>query len=396
MSGRAHVTRLRRAAFSFIAPLWLACGGRTEPIVEIVPRDAAVDAGRDAGPATLPCVERPDGAVAVELEFVAVHSSVDLSLALDVTGSMFDEQELLASLARPLVAELTALAPDVALGLAMTGDDANPPYGTGRESVSRDPVPVHASTDILEAALASAPADWDGGDGPEGQSQALYFLATDEPHYALMPPSCDGIAVGRMCFRSEAARIFVLFTDAPFHEGRGGTHPYDRATVPYARTHDQVIAALRETDTHVVGVFSGPPMYAGDLTQIARDTGSVTAGGSPVVVSISRDGEGIDAATVEAARTFLTEVPFDVDLHAEASARVTVAVAAERAEPSTGAMPAGDHFERVVPGTRLFFELEVRGALPAVVTLALRADRREVLERLTLRVEPGPRCLVEP
>lgn len=167
----------------------------------------------------------------VPFEIDALHSSVDVALVLDATGRMLDEAVLLASRASEVFMGLAELAPDVALGLGFSGDYSNRPYGTATEHVAVVPILIGTDLQRLPIYVTGVPMDWTGGNGPEPQSQALYLYATNEPFWDLEPVTCPLGHVGRMCFRPSAARLFLLLTDALFHEGRGGTNAYDRARI---------------------------------------------------------------------------------------------------------------------------------------------------------------------
>ncbi|TKC97037.1 hypothetical protein [Polyangium fumosum] len=127
-----------------------------------------------------------------------------------------------------------------------------------------------------------------GGDAPEGTSQALWLAATNPNNYAL---TIGGIwnypqhacplmgGIGAPCFRPESLPIFVLITDAAFHNGPNVTHQYDGAKVGgTVKTYADAVTALNNINAKVVGVpvATGSPGAArADLTDLATQTGSL-------------------------------------------------------------------------------------------------------------------------
>jgi hypothetical protein len=127
-----------------------------------------------------------------------------------------------------------------------------------------------------------------GGDGPEATTQALWLAATNGLYAATIgglwspaspyPAPCPDLSMlGVPCFRKDAVPIFVLVTDAAFHNGPLATHNYDPTKVGGVKTYAEATAALDQIQAKIVGV----PVNTGsagaaraDLTELAKKTGS--------------------------------------------------------------------------------------------------------------------------
>ena len=137
----------------------------------------------------------------------------------------------------------------------------------------------------VKAILSSLKAGG-GGDSPEGTTQALWTAATGLTYEATLggywksaPRSCsdDGL-LGAPCFRTDAVPIFVVVTDAPFHNGPSTEYDYDASFTGGTRSYDDAITAINQMGGKVVGVpvNTGTPGAArGDLRDLAEKTGSV-------------------------------------------------------------------------------------------------------------------------
>jgi hypothetical protein len=120
------------------------------------------------------------------------------------------------------------------------------------------------------------------------------------------------------------------------------------------------------------------------MQAIARDTGTVTASGTPLVIGINTDGSDLDARVVSAIQTFTRQVRFNasarvVDLDpTRPASRIVAAVRPLAADPAGNVLRTdGAVFYGVVPGTRLTFSLELVSPLP----------RTDVAQRFPARVQ---------
>lgn len=126
-----------------------------------------------------------------------------------------------------------------------------------------------------------------GGDAPEATTQALWLAAKNEtfaltiggiwnpntPYTCLLPG-----ATGVPCFRPGGLPIFVMITDAAFHNGSNAAYNYDPTKVGGSvKTYLDTVNALKSIHAKVVGVpvSTGAPNAARlDLTDLATKTDS--------------------------------------------------------------------------------------------------------------------------
>ncbi|MEZ4229323.1 MAG: hypothetical protein R3B89_09170 [Polyangiaceae bacterium] len=129
----------------------------------------------------------------------------------------------------------------------------------------------------------------DGGlDGPEAATQAL-FMAVDSSPIAFTgggvwsptAANCDPGLLGRVCFRPGKLPIFVLISDAQFHNGPVATNDYDSQIAGGAKSYAEVVSAMNAIGAKIVGVpvqTGGGGSAAGtrtDMVDLAQKTGSL-------------------------------------------------------------------------------------------------------------------------
>ncbi len=183
----------------------------------------------------------------------------------------------------------------------------------------------NGTPDILEA-VTGLPCHG-GNDGEEATGPALWVTATgtgvswDYSGYSGSIPdqSCPSIPdemgsrFGYPCFRPGALPIILLFGDYQWHNGPGGSAPY-----PFpAPSYEEAVAELNRIGARVIPIvnsFGSPPS---NYTQIALDTGTVRADGTPLVFSISTGGTGLDSAVVDAVVELTSGTPQDVTTRTE-------------------------------------------------------------------------------
>lgn len=352
----------------------------------------------DAGPPPVPdvCIELPpeEPPDFVDITFLARISTADVLLLVDVTGSMSDEIEQIRRTLRDIIIpEMARSVADVRFAVATHADFPVNPYGTALDDPFRLFVPSTDDLDAVQTAVTRIEPT-SGGDGPESQIEALFQVATGQGRGRFIPTaSCPEGTVGYPCFRNNGSRIILLFTDATFHNGPGGSNPYTPGTVrPTPANYTQTVAALRGIGAKVLGLYSGPPGATdaiADLESIARDTGAVTAGGVPIWLDIGSRGERLDTGVIESVRTLVEEVPIDIDTLVEDwpgddldALEFVTGVETLGADPVGGAVDLGDSYERVRPGTRVSFRVFLandsiaRGPEPIsyFLTTTLRGD----------------------
>jgi hypothetical protein len=261
-----------------------------------------------------------------DFTFSAGVARADIYFLVDTTASMQPAIDALSSslastiLPTILNGDLGAKPPippidDAWIGIGTVGDLPWAPYGQPGDDAYRNsfdlggqrvlgdvsaPVkqngkwkpPASVST-ILGSLMAAG-----GGDGPEGTTQALWLAATNQAYAAVGPndfwnpeaawsdgdpnlpyPAKCGTpgARGVPCFRPQSLPIFVLVSDAPFHDGPNAANDYG-ADTSGTRSYADAVAALQAIDAKVVGVpvaGGNPGAARADMKDLAEKTGSL-------------------------------------------------------------------------------------------------------------------------
>ncbi len=208
---------------------------------------------------------------------------VDVFFVVDLTGSFLDDLPVFQAAAPTIIDDL-AVDNDLLVGLGSFEDYPISPFGSsgaGDEAYRRDIdlTDQHADVKTVIAGLSTK----SGADGPESQLPALFQAATgagQDLTGAGFPLA--SIAAGQEAnFRDGAVKLFLLWTDAPFHR------PGDAGTIPYPGPSftDTVNAILALDPPKVIGVASGT---AGpDLLAMAIATGALAPAGG-----VDRDDDG--------------------------------------------------------------------------------------------------------
>jgi hypothetical protein len=290
------------------------CGAKTGLDVPDASRQRTLDAGRDAG---VPCFEVPfDGGVLdVPLELEAQLGRADVLFLVDTTASMGDEiTQIRAGLRDRIAPGIADAIPDSELGVASFEDFPAEDCGDTSDAPFRLLTPITDDLNRVQAAVDALRLG-NGLDRPESQVEALYQTATGEGLGRYIPPSfgCPGGGIGYPCFRSDALPIVLLFTDAPFHDGPGGTNPYLCSVTPRPHSYSQAVDVLNRLGIRVIGLYSGDDgLGRPDLFAIARDTESVD-GPTPLVFDIGSRAQRLSEEVVGAIRTLADVIQFDVD-----------------------------------------------------------------------------------
>ena len=256
-----------------------------------------------------PALERParlDGGSNGTLPAAAC--PLDVYLLVDLTGSMGGELATLQANSTLIISTIQAANPNTRFGIGWFQDYGYDPYGVPDDKPYVRELDLTFDTLLFTAVLNSLNLGY-GGDLPESQVPALYNTVTG---------AGDGtwIEAGQQAnFRSEAAKVIVLVTDAPFHLVYGAIPGGTPAT------YTEAVAALHDLPrAQVLGIFSNPdyPDYITDLENVARDTGSlappggVDCGGDgetdilegdPLVCTVSFTGEGLPEAFIALVET---------------------------------------------------------------------------------------------
>jgi hypothetical protein len=155
-----------------------------------------------------------------------------------------------------------------------------------------------------------------GGDAPEGGLQALWMAATGLPYQVTLggfwkekPGNCAAGLLGAPCFRPGTLPIFVVVTDAAFHNGPNPDNDYvndgtDPTVVAGAVKYADTVDAINKLGAKVVGVTVNTGTAGAakkDLEDLAAKTGSTyydpAFGGAEKPLVTSKDTATGDVST---------------------------------------------------------------------------------------------------
>ncbi|MDI7269322.1 MAG: hypothetical protein QME96_15135, partial [Myxococcota bacterium] len=358
------------------------------------------------------------------LVFSTALQMADVYFLMDTTGSMGGEiDNLRTSINGTLIPRIRASIPDVQFGVGFFDDYPVSPYGSAGD-LSYQNLQNITSDDAAARAAVGRLATHNGNDWPESHVPALWTVATGDPGRTcprLGARSCPAGTVGYPCFRSGAVPVVVLMTDAPFHNGPGGAHAYPGTVnaggcTAVPPTYDMARSELVARSVKVIGVNSGTARP--HLEQLARDTGTADAGGTPLVYDINSNGTGLGDEVVTAVQTLANQVPLRIDavpvddpadtvdaplefiLRIEANAsgdsvfdpvarvdRICTVTSPLPVDENADGYP--DYFPRVLPGTPVCFDIVPRRntTVPAIrepqmfkATIQVQGDRITVLD----------------
>lgn len=266
-----------------------------------------------------------------ELRFDTNLQFADIYFLIDTTGSMQGPIDNVTSSLSSISAQISTRIPNVQMGVGHYDDF---PFGGGFTGYGGPgDVPYHNDQNItdnlaaVQTALNSLSAAG-GADTPESSVEAIYQTATGEgatwtysgaSPFTLARNPCPAVPdeTGRRrgfpCFRPESLPIVVLVTDAPFHNGPGGSDGYVGIS-PAPHYFDQAVTALNNIGARFIGVAvgSGPEAHE---REVATMTGTVDLGGAPLVY-LASDGT-VSSSIVMGIETIAGRTPQDVDTTTE-------------------------------------------------------------------------------
>lgn len=405
---------IRTLAAVLLAFLAFGCGAKTGldlpdgSVDANGPTDAGMDSAVDS---MIPCVEVPldGGPIDLPLETQAQVGRADVLFLIDVTASMNEEidrirDQLRDRLAPALERNLT----DTRISIATFGDFPIDPYGNAEMGDNPFELIIPMTDDLaLTQAALSLIHTGNGRDEPESHVEALYQVATGAGLSGHVPPSfgCPMGGFGYPCFRDDALPVILLFSDAPFHNGPGGSEPY-RGISPRPHTYAEALAELNSLGVRVISFNSGSSGETyNDLARIATDTGARGAGGQPLIFDVGSHGENLGTEVVGAIELFAEAVVFDVDallVDPDRSDGVDVTSFVEAVVPVSADPPEGVReidtaagvFRGVVSGTNLLFQLRLRNdaivpgpvARRFLLEIVFRGDGRTLIDRRTVEI----------
>ncbi len=236
----------------------------------------------------------------------------DVYFLVDTTGSMWGEVATLrSSISSTVIPGMVASIPDVWVGVGHFDDYPVGSYGSGGDESFENLSNINPDPAAAQAAASGLPSG-SGADSPESHVTGLYTVASGDVSKT-MPmqpaPSCGADRFGYPCYRVGAVPIIILISDATFHNGPGGAYNYSGVNAP---TYAETIAALNAARVKVIGVHSDSWSDDAHYRQLAFDTGTVDAGGNPLVYNIPGDGSGLGDQVINAVATLANQVPLDV------------------------------------------------------------------------------------
>ncbi len=238
------------------------------------------------------------------LTFQTFIQSIDSFFAVDTTGSMGEEiNNLRSSLSNTIIpAVKKAALKDAWFGVAAVEDFPVSPYGDANSfpgNLDDQPLilisPMTSSVTTAQSSvdklLNGARPRGSGGDGPEGQMEALYQIATGEGNVQAgvvnIPKHQTPGTLGGVEFRRGAFPVVTMITDIVFHaKGETGTCGgqsvnYGGVVATRAHSRTETLAALNKICAKVIGVSAEAPgaspdcTASKDLNSFAKGTGAM-------------------------------------------------------------------------------------------------------------------------
>ncbi|MBW2261267.1 MAG: hypothetical protein JRG91_04770 [Deltaproteobacteria bacterium] len=310
----------------------------------------------------------------------------DVFFLMDTTGSMGGAiTNLRTSLSTTIIPAISAVIPDVWFGVGRFDDYPVSPYGSGGLDVVFGLMQRMTSDVSAAQAGVNALGLHSGYDLPESHVPALYATATGAGFGTFLAPqgSCTTGEVGYPCFRPDAIPIVIMFTDAPMHNGPGGTYPY-AGIDPLPPTFDQAVEALVDAHAKVISIVNdnGAPDNIAHATAMTTATGAVDSTGSPLIYVIPHDGSSLGTEVVNGVETLAQQVPIDISAQArdhtadsvdatqfiDSIVANTVGGVADPRDPTKvcpGSLPVDDTdgdtepdiFTGILPGTNVCFDI---------------------------------------
>ena len=330
--------------------------------------------------------ELPFGGPAVfdPCEIDAQVRTADVYFLVDTTGSMGGEINNLRSTLTSgtflpgctggVIGAIRCTIPDAWFGVGYHDDYRNVyPYGTSIDDVYRNRADISSSVAAAQTAVNGLTIH-NGYDWPEGQTQALWAVATGGglPGHLSSRSGCPAGRWGYPCFRPDAIPIVILFTDAPFHNGYYTSVDYEPWRLGFTPpSYTQAIDALVSRGIKLITVESSDRDFnvLQDVRSLHYATGSVNGAGVPFVFSISSSGSGLSTAIVNAVQEVANYSRLDISAVArdnpatpgfDERGLVESIVATSWGPRGACNSFSGDHFYGCLPGSDVHFEIGFR------------------------------------
>ena len=205
--------------------LTIAVGLQLGAVIVVTPVVQA-HAGPDLTPATVSAVLFPGGSTQVQktAHLPEIPPKFDLCLVQDETGSFLDDFPVVAAQIPGLIAALDASGSDYATCVVGFRDFAQDGWGLAGDWVYRRHADVAAGgAGFVAGVPLLSTFGGAGGDGPEGQLEALHYLSTpahagiDSNGDADTTDANDTAAGLQPTWRANSQRVALLATDAACH-----------------------------------------------------------------------------------------------------------------------------------------------------------------------------------
>jgi len=248
--------------------------------------------------------------------------TVDIYFVLDLSGNLVDDLDRFKSAAPGILSQLATAYVDIRFGVGRFEDYPVPPFGNtyyGDKAYERV-LDLTADVDLTLATI-DALSVHSGGDEPESQLAALFQAATGiGQDLTAQGYRLAGIPEGQQAnFREEALKLFILWTDSPFHE------PGDIGAISYPGPsfEDTASAVNALSGARVLGISSGTDGLP-HLERIVAATGALAppggvdcnadgaveiVQGEPLVCATSLAGEGIADAILAVIGAAINDTP---------------------------------------------------------------------------------------
>ncbi len=205
--------------------------------------------------------------------------TADVYFLMDTTGSMGGELarlrtdlttgSFIAGCGNGVVGAIRCAIPDAWFGVGYFDDYPVSPYGGSGDDVFGHVLDITSSLSATQTAINTLGIHW-GNDGPEGNTQALWAIATGGSlgPYLSSRGACSGSRWGYPCFRDGTIPIVIHITDAPFHNGPSNAYPY---SLSWGSGATNVTGNENFASARAVGAITGWREFTGTTASMAND-----------------------------------------------------------------------------------------------------------------------------
>lgn len=234
------------------------------------------------------------GAENREITVNATRRALDVFFVVDTTGSMQPTITALQSNAGMITSTITSTAgagADLRFSVADFRDFGTEAMAQSSDYAMRVQSPLNADAGAFERGLARLTLG-NGGDAAEALVPAMHALVDGSgfPAYlgtatrAATTADCGGDVrgIGWGCYFGDRLPVFVVYSDAAWHNPPGQSGNFYRTSAPNAPVYGDLVRAMRRRNARYLGVDVGS--ISAHLTpsiSLARDTDSFESTGAP-------------------------------------------------------------------------------------------------------------------